>query len=71
MTLWQYLPQWHRVPPYWIASMHDSISKHDRRNVQRTPFGRFTHLLRLSASFLSLKSQSKGDVHCNVSLLRY
>ena len=27
MTLWDYLPQRHRVPPYWIASMHAGISK--------------------------------------------
>ena len=22
MTLWDYLPQRHRVSPYWMASMH-------------------------------------------------
>ena len=27
MTSWNFLPQRHRVPPYWIASMHASISK--------------------------------------------
>ena len=71
MTLWDYLPQWHRVPPYWIASMHASISKNDTGNVQSTPFGRFTHLLRLSASFRSLKCQNNGYVYCDVSFLRY
>ena len=71
MTLWDYLPQRHRVPPYWIASMHASISKNDTRNAQRTPFGRFSHLPRLSASFWSLKCQKKGDVSCYVAFLRY
>ena len=71
MTLWDYLPQRHRVPPYWIASMHASISKNDTRNAHRTPFGRFTHLPRLSASFWSLKCQIKGDVSCYVAFLRY
>ena len=32
MTLWDYLPQRHRVPPYWIASMQASISKNDTEN---------------------------------------
>ena len=59
MTLGDYLPQRHRVPPYWIASMHASISKTDTRKAQRTPFGRFTHLLRLCASCWSLKCQKK------------
>ena len=71
MTLWDYLPQRHRVPPYWIASMHASISKIDTRNAQKTPFGRFTHLPRLSASFWSIKCQRKGDVSCYVAFLRY
>ena len=52
-----------RVPPYWIASMNASISKNDTINVQRTPFGRFIHLLRLSASFCSLKCQRKCNVY--------
>ena len=59
MTFWDYLPQRHRVSPYSIASMHASISKSDTRNVQRTPFGRFTHLLRLSGSFWGLKCKKK------------
>ena len=59
MTFWDYLPQLHRVPPHWIASMHASISKNDTGNAQRTPFGRFTHLPRLSASFWSLKCKKK------------
>ena len=70
MTLWDSLPQRHRVPPYWIASMHTSKSKNDTRNVQRTPFSSFIHLPRLSASFWSLKSQKKGDVYRYVSFLR-
>ena len=51
--------------------MHAPSSKKDTRNVQRTPFGRFTHLPRLSALFWSLKCQIKGDVYCYVSFLRY
>ena len=31
----------------------------------------FTHLLRLTASFWSLKCQKKADVYCYVSFLRY
>ena len=71
MTLLHSLPEQHRVPPYSIASMHASRSKYDTRNVQRTPFGRFTHLPRLSASFGSLTCQRKGDVYCYVSFLHY
>ena len=71
MTLWDSLPQQHRVPPYWIASLHTSISKNDTTNVQRTPFGTFTHLRRLSALFWSLKCHKKRDVSCYVSFLRY
>ena len=67
MTLWDYLPQQQPVPPFWIAAMHASISKNDTRNVQRTPYGRFIHLPRLSASFWSLKCQIKGNVYCYVS----
>ena len=67
MTLWDYLPQRHPVPPYWIASMHTSISKNDTRNTQRTPFGRFIQLPRLSASFRTLKCQIKGHVSCYVA----
>ena len=59
MTLWDYLPQPHRVPPYWIASMHASMSENNTRNMQITPFGRFTHLPRVSASFWSLKCQER------------
>ena len=69
--LWDYLPQRHRVPPYWIASMHASMSKNDTRNVRRTRFDRFTHLSRLSAPLWSLKCQRKDDVYCYVSFLRY
>ena len=71
MTLCNYLPPRHGVPPYWIASMNTSVSKNDTRNVQRTPFGRFIHLIRLSASFWSLKCQKKGNVYCYVSFVRY
>ena len=71
MTLWDYLPQRHRVPPYWIASMHASISKKDTKNAQGTPFGRFTHLPRLSASFWSLKCHKEGDVSCYVAFLPF
>ena len=60
-----------RVRPYWIASMQASISKKVTRNVQRTPFGRFIHLLRLSASVWSFKCQKKGYVYCYVAFLRY
>ena len=69
MTLWGYFPQQHWVPPYWIGSMHASISKNNSRYVQRTPFGRFTHLPRLSASFWSVKCPKKGDVSCYVAFL--
>ena len=71
MTLRDHLPQRHRVLLYWIASMHASVSKNDTRNVQRTPFGRFIHLTRLSPSFWSLKCQKTGNVPCSVSFLRY
>ena len=71
MTLWDFSPQRHRVPPYWIASVNASVSKNDTSKVQMTPFGRFTHVRRLSASFWSLKCQRKGDVYCYVSFLRY
>ena len=71
MTLWDYLPQRHRVPPYWIASMHASISKNHTRNVQRTAFGGVTHLPRLSSSFWSFKCQNKGEVYWYVSFLRH
>ena len=57
MTLCNYLPQRHWLPPYRIASMHASISKKHRRNAPGTPFGRPTHLPRLSAPFWSLKCQ--------------
>ena len=70
MTLWDYLPQRQRVPRYWIASMNASLSKNDTTNVQRTPFGRFIHLTRLTASFWSLKCQKKDNVYCYVSFLR-
>ena len=69
MTLWDYLPQRHRVPPYWITSMHASISKNDTRNVQGTPFDRFTHLRRLAASFWSLKCRKKKLMFIARSLL--
>ena len=59
MTLWNYLPQQHPVPPYWIASMHTSISKNDTTNLRRTPYGRFKQVPRLSSSFWSLKCQNK------------
>ena len=59
MTLWDYLPQRHRLLPYWIASMHASISKSDMRNAQRTPFGRFRHLRRRSPSVLDLEMPKK------------
>ena len=59
MTLWDYLPQQHRVSPYWFALMHASISKSDTRTVQRTPFSRFTHQPRLSGSFPSFKCKKK------------
>ena len=68
MTLWDYLPQRHRVPPYWITSMPASISKNDTRNTQRTPFGKFTHLRRLSASFWSLKCLRKKVMFLAMSL---
>ena len=47
--------------------MHASISKNETGNVQRAPFGRFTHVPSLSASFWSLKCQRKGNVYCYVS----
>ena len=68
MTLWDYLPQRHRVLPYWIASMKASVSKNDTRNVQRTPFGRLIHLTRLSALFWSLKCQTKKEMFSPMSL---
>ena len=71
MTLWDFLPQRHRVPRYWIASMNASVSKNVTTNVQRTQFDRFTNLPRLSAFFCSFKCQQKGNVYCYVSFFRY
>ena len=71
MTMWDYIPQRHPIPPYWITSMNASVNKNDKTNLQRTPFGRFIHLTRLFASFLSLKCQNKGNVYFYVSFLHY
>ena len=60
MTLPVNLPQRNQVPPYWIASMNASVSKNHTGNGQRMPFGRFIHLLRLSAPFLGLEMPEKS-----------
>ena len=63
MTFRDYLPQRHRVAPYWIASMNASVSKNDTRDVQRTPFGCLPRL--------KLEMPKDWNVHCYVSFLRY